>query len=175
MNLQKWNAGTKAVLACVSLSCALVVCSSSLVLGTNASPGPAQTTPSRKQLSEAEMSHLSSDQLAKFVFENHGCNSCHTMGSNGKLGYTERGVQTSKGFIGCVALLTSMNVIAQVEPANRTTDEKQKAVKFQEFGCTTCHQIMPGKMGLTAYGTRIKSFHMACTDVERILSSESKQ
>ena len=104
-----------------------------------------------------------------------GCGSCHTMGSNGKLGYTERGKQVGKGFIGCVSLLTSMNLIAQVEPANRTPDEKAKALKFREFGCTTCHQIIPGKMGLTSYGTRLKSFHMACTDVERILSQESKR
>jgi len=76
------------------------------------------------------MSHMSSDELAKYVFEHHGCGSCHTMGSNGKLGYTERGKEVGKGFIGCVSLLTSMNLIAQVEPANRTPDEKAKAVKF---------------------------------------------
>src|SRR6266566_2800443 len=175
MNLPKWTAGTNAVLACLSLSAALVVCSSPLSLRTNASPGPAQTAPSKKELSEAEMSYMSSNELAKYVFEHHGCGSCHTMGSNGKLGYTERGKQVGKGFIGCVSLLTSMNLIAQVEPANRTPDEKAKAVKFREFGCTTCHQIIPGKMGLTSYGTRLKSFHMACTDVERILSQESKR
>ena len=175
MNLPKWTAGTNTVLACLSLSCALVVCSSPLSLRTNASPGGARTASSKKELSEAEMSHMSGNELATYVFEHHGCGSCHTMGSNGKLGYTERGKQVGKGFIGCVSLLTSMNLIAQVEPANRTPDEKAKAVKFREFGCTTCHQIIPGKMGLTSYGTRLKSFHMACTDVERILSQESKR
>ena len=175
MNLPKWTAGTKAVLACLSLSCALLVYSSPLALLTNASPGPPQTAAPKKELSESEMSHMSSDELAKYVFERHGCDSCHTMGANGKLGYTERGKQVGKGFIGCVSLLTSMNLIAQVEPANRTPEEKEKAVKFQEFGCTTCHQIVPGKLGLTSYGTRLKYFHMACTDVERILSQESKQ
>ena len=53
--------------------------------------------------------------------------------------------------------------------------EKEKAVKFREFGCTTCHQIVPGKLGLTNYGIKLKSFHMACTDVEKILSQESKR
>jgi cytochrome c551/c552 len=175
MNFPKWNAGTKVVLASVGLGCALLVCSSPLALLTNASPGPAQTASPKKELSEAEMSHLSSDQLAKYVFEHHGCDSCHTMGANGKLGYTERGKQVGKGFVGCVSLLTSMNLIAQVEPANRTADEKKKAATFREFGCTTCHQITPGKLGLTSYGAKLKSFHMACTDVERILSSESKK
>ena len=175
MDWPKWTAGTKAVLTCVSLSCALWVLSSLLSLQTNASPEPAQTASAKKELSEAEMSHMSGNELATYVFEHHGCDSCHTMGANGKLGYTERGKQVGKGFIGCVSLLTSMNLIAQVEPANRTPDEKEKAVKFREFGCTTCHQIVPGKLGLTSYGTRLKSFHMACTDVERILSRESKQ
>jgi hypothetical protein len=68
-----------------------------------------------------------------------------------------------------------MNLIAQVEPPNRTPDEKKKAATFREFGCTTCHQITPGKLGLTSYGAKLKSFHMACTDVERILSQESKK
>jgi len=177
MNLPKLTAGTKAVLACLSLSCTLVVCSLPLSLRTNASPGPrpASAALSKKDLSAADMSHMSSNELANYIFEHHGCGSCHTMGANGKLGYTERGKQVGKGFVGCVSLLTSMNLIAQVDPANRTPDEKEKAVKFREFGCTTCHQIVPGKLGLTKYGTRLKSFHMACTDVERILSQESKQ
>jgi cytochrome c551/c552 len=175
MNLRKRAAGRKAALACLSLSCALLVCSSPLAFRTDASPGPAQTASSKKELSEAEMSHMSSSELATYVFEHHGCNSCHTMGSNGKLGYTERGKQVGKGFIGCVSLLTSMNLIAQVDPANRTPEEKQKAVKFQEFGCTTCHQIVPGKLGLTSFGKRLKSLHVACTDVEKILSQESKR
>jgi len=175
MNFPKWTAGTKAVLACVSLSCALLFWPSPLSFRTNASPKPAQTASSKKELSEAEMSHMSPSDLGTYIFEHHGCNSCHAMGSNGKLGYTERGKQVAKGFVGCVSLLTSMNLIAQVDPANRTPDEKEKAVKFREFGCTTCHQIVPGKLGLTSYGIRLKSFHMACTDVEKVLSQESKQ
>jgi cytochrome c551/c552 len=175
MIFPKWTAGTKAVLTCLGLGCALAVCWSVLSLRSSASPGPGRTATSMKELSAAEMSHMSSNELAKYIFEHHGCGSCHTMGANGKLGYTERGKQVSKGFLGCVNLLTSMNLIAQVEPANRTPEEKAKAVKFREFGCTTCHQIVPGKLGLTKYGTRLKSFHMACTDVERILSQESKQ
>src|ERR1700693_5299407 len=126
MNLRKLTAGTKAAFACVTLGCALLVCSSPLGFRTNASPKPAQTASSKKELSEAEMSHMSPSELATYVFEHHGCDSCHTMGSNGKLGYTERGKQVGKGFIGCVSLLTSMNMIAQVEPANRTAQEKEK-------------------------------------------------
>ena len=135
----------------------------------------ASTSASPNTLTDAQMSKMSSDELAHYVFEHHGCNGCHTLGANGKLGFTERGKQVGKGFEGCIALLTSMNVIAQVKSVDRTAEEKQKAARFQEFGCTTCHQITPGKLGLTAYGTKLKSLHMACTDVEKILSQQAQR
>jgi hypothetical protein len=57
-----------------------------------------------------------------------------------------------------------MNIIGQVAPAERTSEEKAKAAKFQEFGCTTCHQIVPGEMALTSYGKKMKSLHLpGCT------------
>jgi len=143
------------------------------------SASSAQTSPSQPQgqsLSAAkshgsvDLSGKSPDELAAYVFENHGCGSCHTMGQGGKLGFTERGKEVGKRFEGCISLLTSMNVIAQTKIANRTPEEKHKAARFQQFGCTTCHQIVPGKLGLTEYGKKLKSMHMACTDVERILA-----
>ena len=136
----------------------------------SANSSPSSST--KNMLTEAQMSRMSSDELAKYVFDHHGCNSCHTLGANGKLGFTERGKQVGKGFEGCISLLTAMNVIAQVKPQDRSSDDKQKAVTFQTFGCTTCHQITPGKLGLTSYGTKLKSLHMACTDVERILAQQ---
>jgi cytochrome c551/c552 len=130
-----------------------------------------KATPS-KDYKQADLSHMSSTQLANYVFENHGCKSCHTMGKYEKFGFTERGKEVGKNFEGCISLLTAMNVIAQTTPADRTKTEKQKAARFQEFGCTTCHQITPGKLGLTNYGRRLKSMHMACTDVEKIIASD---
>jgi cytochrome c2 len=159
----------------------LLLCSVLLFAQSKPAAQPAQSsnsttassaTSNKAMLTDAQMSKMSSDELAHYVFEHHGCNNCHTLGANGKLGFTDRGTQVGKGFVGCISLLTSMNVIAQVKPADRTQDEKQKAATFQEFGCTTCHQIVPGKLGLTSYGTKLKSLHMACTDVERILSSQ---
>jgi hypothetical protein len=60
--------------------------------------------------------------------------------------------------------------IAQIKPANRTDDEKHKVARFEQFGCTTCHQIVPGKLGLTSSGQKLKAMRMACTDVERIIA-----
>jgi len=66
-----------------------------------------------------------------------------------------------------------MNLVAQLKSTECTSADKKTAARFQEFGCTTCHQIVtPGKMGLTIYGAKLKSMHMACTDVERLLSRQ---
>lgn len=155
----------------------LVLCSTLLFSQSQAGSPSAQSSKASSsaapnRLTDAQMAKMSSDELAHYIFEHHGCNSCHTLGANGKLGFTERGQQVGKGFEGCIALLTSMNVVAQVKSVDRTAEEKQKAARFQEFGCTTCHQITPGKLGLTSYGTKLKSLHLACTDVEKILAQQ---
>lgn len=138
------------------------------------SPAPPQSAEKTqtRPAADAGLSHMTSDQLATYVFDHHGCKTCHTMGKDGKLGFTDQGKQVGKNFEGCISLLTSMNVIAQTKSADRTAQEKQKAARFQQFGCTTCHQITPGKLGLTTYGKKLKSLHMACTDVEKVLSSK---
>jgi len=123
-----------------------------------------------KPQEDSNLSGKSPDELAAYIFEHHHCDNCHTIGAGGKLGFNERGKEVGKGFEGCISLLTSMNVIAQVKPANRTDGEKHKVARFEQFGCTTCHQIVPGKLGLTSYGQKLKSMHMACTDVEIIIA-----
>lgn len=141
-----------------------------------------QTTPppkatssgsSAKTLTEAQMSQMSSDDLAKYVFQQHGCKNCHTLGKAGRLGLTEQGMGVGKNYEGCVSMLTSMSLVAQVKEAERSVADKKTAARFQEFGCTTCHQVVPpGRMGLTSYGAKLKSMHMACTDVEKLLSQQ---
>jgi cytochrome c2 len=162
------------ILAC--LGCTVVLVTFSLAKGApsvsaQASQSQAQDTRSpSKSHGDVDLSSKSPDELAAYVFEHHHCDTCHTLGKGGKLGFNDRGKEVGKNFEGCISLLTSMNVIAQVKPADRTTEEKTKGARFQQFGCTTCHQITPGKLGLTEYGTKLKSLHMACTDVERILA-----
>jgi cytochrome c551/c552 len=164
-----------AVISVVGLVCwSMIVIQSSAARQAGQSQKPDQSVSPAKDLTDAQMAQMNSVELATYIFENHGCKNCHTMGKNGKLGYTERGSEVGKNFIGCIALLTSMNVIAQEKERYRTAAEKDKATKFKEFGCTTCHQITPGKMGLTPYGVKLKSMHQACTDVEKILSSNDR-
>ena len=114
----------------------------------------------------------SDKDLALYVFDNHGCKSCHTVGESGKLGFTDRGKQLGKGFEGCIRSLTAMNVIAQVAPNQRSADQKLTAQRFDEFGCNLCHQIIPGKMGLTDLGTKLNHLHLGCVDVEKKVASK---
>jgi hypothetical protein len=110
-------------------------------------------------------------KIARYVFDTHGCKSCHVAGQDGKLGLTEKGRQISKGFEGCIPMLSAMNLIAQVSDDQRTPDQKKKAARFEEFGCTFCHKITPGKMGLTEIGAKLSHMHLGCVQVEQQLAS----
>ena len=106
-------------------------------------------------------------EIAQYVFDTHGCKSCHAAGQNGKLGFTAKGREIAKGFEGCVSMLSAMNLIAQVSNHQRTPDQRKKAARFEEFGCTFCHKITPGKMGLTEAGSKLSHLHLGCAEVEQ--------
>ena len=110
-------------------------------------------------------------EMAQYVFDHHGCIGCHTAGEGGKLGFTTKGKELTNGFEGCIRALTAMNLIAQVPAAERSADQKRTAQRFEEFGCTTCHQIVPGKMGLTELGAKLTHMHLGCVDIEKALAS----
>lgn len=157
-----------------ALICILFACSTEKQISQSVLGGasqPSQPTPSGVLLTDADFKSKTPDQLAAYIFEHHGCKNCHTLGAGGKMGFTDRGKRIATNFEGCVRLLTAMNVIAQVEEKNRTAEDKARAARFQEYGCATCHQITPGKLGLTEYGAKLASFHLACTDVERIVAA----
>jgi hypothetical protein len=109
----------------------------------------------------------SQHDIAQYVFDTHGCNSCHVAGRDGKLGFTVRGREISNGFEGCVTMLSAMNLIAQVADGNRTPDQRKKAARFEEFGCTYCHRITPGKMGLTEVGAKLSHLHLGCVQIRQ--------
>ena len=130
--------------------------------GKKEPPGP-------KTLAEYDTTGKSPQEIAQFVFTNYECGGCHTL-SDGKFGYTERGQQIRNQSEGCVSLLTSMNVIAQVKESDRTPEHKKKAAHFEEYGCAMCHKITPGAMGLTEAGAKLESLHLGCVEVEKILN-----
>ena len=110
-------------------------------------------------------------ELAAYLFDTHGCKNCHTSGKDGKLGFTKKGEERAQGFQGCIATLKAITVIAKVPANQRSTTQRQRAQQFEEFGCTTCHKVADGKVGLTAVGAKLAHLHLGCVDVEKVLAS----
>jgi hypothetical protein len=135
-----------------------------------AQPSPQGTAATLDRMKAAGKSQ---QELAQYVFDTHGCKSCHTVGQQGKLGFTERGRQIGKGFEGCISMLSAMNLIAQVPDGQRSAQQRQKAARFEAFGCTFCHKITPGKMGLTEVGAKLTHLHLGCVDVEKLVAKRS--
>ena len=109
-------------------------------------------------------------ELAQYVFKTQGCNNCHTVGHDGKLGFTAKGKDLAKAFTGCIDMLTAMTVIVQVPQDNRSAKQTQIASHFEEFGCTACHRVAPGELSLTDVGARLKNLHLGCVDVEKLVA-----
>ena len=117
----------------------------------------------------------SPQELAQYVFDSHGCKNCHTMGRDGKLGFTAKGQERAKGFEGCINMLTAMTVVVQVPEGKRSAQQRDKAARFDEFGCTACHKLSPGKLGLTEAGAKLQHLHIGCVDVEKLLAGNPAQ
>lgn len=111
------------------------------------------------------------EEMAHHVFAKYKCDSCHTLGSEGKFGFTSRGAELKKDSEGCVTLLTSMSVIVHVSEEQRTPQQKLRAQHFNEYGCTVCHQVQPGQMSLTQTGEKLASLHLSCSEVQKLLAS----
>ena len=144
----------------------------SLVLATVVLMWGAASAVAQTELDKMIAAGKSQQELAQYVFNTHGCKSCHTMGKGGKLGFTEKGKERAKGFEGCISMLTAINLIAQVDAKQRSPEQRQKAARFEEFGCTTCHKIIPGKMGLTDVGAKLTHLHLGCMDVEKLVAAK---
>jgi hypothetical protein len=159
--------GAKALFTC----CLLVALAGSAVLFSRSTPNSQPISSPKanssktleKTLTDVQIARMSSDELAHYVFENHGCNSCHTLGANGKLLFTERGLKLATDFEGCIPLLTAMAAISKVKDNDRTANQNHQAARFEAFGCTTCHEITRGKMTLVNYAPKLKSLHLTCT------------
>jgi cytochrome c2 len=110
-------------------------------------------------------------ELAQYLFDTHGCKECHTIGSEGKLGFTAKGKERAQGFEGCISTLKAMSIIAKVPEDQRSATQRRRAQRFEEFGCATCHKLTPGKMGLTEVGAKLSHLHLGCVEVEKLVAS----
>ena len=145
--------------------CIIFVVQGALALAQQSSP------PSSAALDRMAAEGKSQRELGQYVFDTHGCRTCHTMGHDGKLGFTDKGKQRAKGFEGCINMLTAMTVIVHLPEDRRSPEQRQKAERFAEFGCTTCHKLSPGKLQLTEVGAKLAHLHLGCVEVEKLVAS----
>ena len=110
-------------------------------------------------------------ELARYLFDTHGCQGCHTIGHDGKLGFTKQGEERAKGFEGCISTLKAMSIIAKVPEDQRSATQRRRAEHFAEFGCATCHKVTPGKLGLTEVGAKLAHLHLGCVEVEKLVAA----
>ena len=147
------------LLACLWLNTALISCSEE----------PLQRPRTVGEL-EQLISGKNNMEMAQFIFDNYNCKSCHTLETEGKFGFTSRGEQLREGFEGCVALLTAVQEMVYLPEEQRTPEQKDKFARFKEFGCTSCHQVLFGSVGLTEIGARLAFLHLSCGVVQETLN-----
>jgi hypothetical protein len=138
--------------------------------GIMAAPAQAQSS-STAALDRMIADGKSQRELAQHLFDTHGCKGCHTIGSEGKLGFTKKGKERSQGFEGCISTLKAMSIIVKVPEDQRSVTQRQRVQRFEEFGCATCHNLTPGKLGLTEVGAKLAHLHLGCVDVEKLVAS----
>jgi cytochrome c551/c552 len=132
------------------------------------------------QSSTAELDRMvatgkSQHEVAQYLFDTHGCKNCHTLGHDGKLGFTKKGQEQAQGFEGCISTLKAMSIIAKVREDQRSATQRLRAERFEEFGCTACHKVAAGKITLTEVGAKLAHLHLGCVDVEKLLASGPAQ
>ena len=109
-------------------------------------------------------------EIATYIFDNYGCKNCHTVASGGKFGYTALGEQLKNKSEGCISMLTSVSKIVTLPEDKRTPENNEKLAHFKDYGCTACHRISFGSVGLTEVGSKLQTMHLACTDVQKVLN-----
>jgi cytochrome c551/c552 len=138
-----------------------------IVVGCSRTPDrPPATLAEIEKVSAAKSAH----EVATYIFDNYGCKQCHTIASGGKFGYTAMGEQLKKKSEGCISLLTTVSRIATLPETDRTAEHREKLTHFNDYGCTACHRISFGFVELTEVGAKLKTMHLACTDIERVLN-----
>ncbi len=109
-------------------------------------------------------------EIAKWIYDNHGCVSCHTLTSTGLFGLTPQGQARAEDFEGCPGMLrTVWNTLVLAE---KEWTQRQRRVRrdFVDFGCALCHEVGPTGVGLTEIGAKAALLHMSCSEVDSTLN-----
>ena len=109
-------------------------------------------------------------EIAQWIYDNHGCVSCHTLTSTGLFGLTTQGQARAENFEGCPEMLKT--VWGTLVLAEKEWTQRQRRVRgdFIEFGCALCHEVGPTGVGLTEIGAKAALLHMSCSEVDSTLN-----
>ncbi len=143
--------------------------------GASASLTSAPPANAGAKISDAELAKMTRHELAQYIFEHNNCDSCHTLGAQGQLGYTVHGRQVRQSAEGCLDLLGAVKAISQKPQGQWTEAERVKYEHFGEYGCTACHKIRNDQLRPTALGEKLGNMHMSCPAVMHLLSEGEQQ
>jgi hypothetical protein len=110
-------------------------------------------------------------QVARWIFENHQCDNCHTLSKGGYLGLTATGKKIGQDFQGCPGMLQTVSQTIHIPETKWSGHQRKVRNDFKSFGCNTCHQIGERQMTLTEVGAKAEILHMSCSGVMSTLKS----
>ncbi len=121
-------------------------------------------------LLEYDTQGKSSREIAQWIYDSYGCQTCHSLTQTGVFGLTGQGEVMARDFQGCPGMLTTVWETLSVAEAQWTEQQKTTRVDFERFGCTVCHQIGSTSLGLTEIGAQAAILHMSCSEVSAAVS-----
>jgi len=84
------------------------------------------------------------------------------------------GVSTPKQKYDSSSMVSCFRVSARrnqrVLRAKRSATQRRRARRFDEFGCSACHKLTPGKMGLIETGAKLAGLYLGCVEVEKLVA-----
>lgn len=127
-------------------------------------------SPGADALLTYDVTGKSPGDIARWIYDNHNCSTCHTLTTSGVFGLTARGQQLARDFEGCPGMLQTVWQTLTIPEAQWTAKQKQVRSNFNSFGCAVCHQVGPTAVGLTEVGARAAALHMSCPGVMRAVN-----
>ncbi len=129
-------------------------------------PAPSEVT----SLLEYDTQGKSSREVAQWIYDSYGCQTCHSLTQAGVFGLTAYGEVMARDFQGCPGMLTTVWETLSLPEAQWNEQQKTTRLDFERFGCTVCHQIGSTSLGLTEIGAHASLLHMSCSEVSATVS-----
>lgn len=140
-----------------------------LFLGT-AGPisGQEKGKPPQPTLLEYEAEGKTPVEIATWIYEHHGCSTCHHLTPYG-LEFTPQGQAMAAESEGCIGMMTTVRQTVTLRQSRWTKKQRKSRDHFVRFGCSVCHQMGAKNVELTPVGAKAGVLHMSCPGVISIL------